>query len=92
MMKANIVVRSLLGMTLLCGGIVLAQKPVQNVGAHKHPNLAAAQRLCEQAFQKISAAQEANEFDMAGHAKKAKDLLEQANQELKQAAEAANRK
>jgi hypothetical protein len=36
------------------------------------------------------AAQTANEFDMAGHAAKAKELLDQANNELKQAAEAAN--
>jgi len=91
MMRANVVLRSLLGVTLLCGSIVLAQKPVQNVSSHRHPNLAAAQRLAEQAFQKIVAAQQANEFDMGGHAQKAKDLLEQANQELKQAAEAANR-
>ncbi len=91
-MKANVVLRSLLGVTLLCSSLAFAQgKPVRNVGAKKHPNLAAAQRLTEQAFQKISAAQEANEFDMDGHAKKAKDLLDEANRELKAAAEAANR-
>jgi hypothetical protein len=57
----------------------------------RHPNLAAAQRLTEQAYNKVSAAQVANEFDMDGHAQKAKDLLDQANRELKAAAEAANR-
>jgi F0F1-type ATP synthase membrane subunit b/b' len=67
-----------------------AAEPVHNVGAKRHPNLAAAQRLTDQAFQKITAAQQANEFDMDGHAAKAKDLLDQANRELKQAAEAAN--
>jgi len=36
------------------------------------------------------AAQGANEFDMQGHAAKAKDLLNQANTELKAAAQAAN--
>jgi hypothetical protein len=50
----------------------------------------AAQRLVDQAFSKITAAQQANEFDMDGHAAKSKELLEQANHELKQAAEAAN--
>lgn len=40
---------------------------------------------------KISAQQEANEFDVGGHAKKAKTLLDEANSELKMAAEAANR-
>jgi hypothetical protein len=69
---------------------MLAQKPVHNVSKSKHPNLAAAQRLVDQAFTRISDAQRANEWDMAGHAAKAKDLLDQANKELKLAAEAAN--
>jgi hypothetical protein len=80
---------SLTGAALLISGTVLAA-PVQNVSGKRHPNLAAAQRLTDQAFNKISAAQQANEFDMEGHAAKAKDLLDQANRELKQAAEAAN--
>ena len=69
---------------------VLAAPPVDNVSHHKHPNLAAAQRLVTDAYEKISAAQRANEFDMGGHAQKAKELLDQVNRELKQAAEAAN--
>jgi len=88
----------LLGMTIAPGMLNAAgpapapvqKKPVQNVSPRKHPNLAAAQRLTAQAYQKITAAQQANEFDLAGHAQKAKDLLDQANQELKQAAEASN--
>jgi hypothetical protein len=71
--------------------VLLAQKPAQNVSPKRHPNLAAAQRLSEQAFQRITAAQQANEWDMNGHAAKAKELLEQANNELRQAATAANR-
>lgn len=67
------------------------REPVDNTSGKKHPNLNAAQRLAQQAFTKITAAQQANEFDMQGHAAKAKDLLDQANRELKQAAEAANR-
>ncbi len=77
--------------SLFCGGILLAQKPPRNVSPRRHPNMAAAQRFLDQAFQKITAAQEANEFDMNGHAAKAKELLEQADKELKQAAEAANK-
>jgi len=74
------------------GSLATAQKPpAENVSKGKHPNLAAAQRLTAQAFQKITTAQEDNEFDMQGHAKKAKDLLDQANNELKQAAGAANK-
>jgi hypothetical protein len=67
-------------------------QPKRNVSAARHPNIAAAQRLSQQAYEKIVAAQQANEFDMRGHAQKAKELLEQVNQELKAAAEAANRK
>jgi hypothetical protein len=81
----------MLALALLAGVIAVAQKPVENVSKGRHPNLAAAQRLSQQAFEKITAAQQANEWDMQGHAKKAKDLLDQVNQELKLAAGAANK-
>jgi hypothetical protein len=68
-----------------------AAQPADNVSAKRHPNIAAAQHLVTQAYEKISAAQQANEFDMDGHAAKAKDLLDQVNRELKMAAEAANK-
>jgi hypothetical protein len=90
MTKSKLVWRSALGAVLLCGGLAVAQMPERDVNGHRHPNLAAAQRFCDQAFNKISAAQTANEFDMNGHAAKAKELLEQAGHELKLAAEAAN--
>ncbi|HTP67524.1 MAG TPA: hypothetical protein VMJ35_01340 [Dongiaceae bacterium] len=80
-----------LGVALVCAGLALAQRPVDNVSGKKHPNLAAAQRLSTEAYEKITAAQQANEWDMNGHAAKAKDLLEQVNRELKEAAEAANK-
>ncbi len=86
------VLTSVVGSALLLGGAALAQRPKENVSPGRHPNLAAAQRLCRQAWEKVQAAQEANEWDMAGHAKKAKDLLDQASEELKAAAEAANRR
>ena len=85
------VVTPIVASLLLIGGIAIAQPPAQNVSKGKHPNLAAAQRLSTQAYEKITAAQEANEWDMQGHAKKAKELLEQVNNELKQAAQAANK-
>lgn len=81
-----------LGIVWLVGSVVMAQGPARNVSAARHPNLAAAQRLSHQAYEKIIAAQQANEWDMQGHAQKAKDLLDQANNELKMAAGAANRK
>jgi len=77
---------------LLLGAVALAQPPKRNVSGARHPNIAAAQRLSRQAWQKVVDAQQANEWDMAGHAQKAKELLDQANNELKLAAEAANRK
>ncbi len=75
---------------LLLSPVAAAQKPAHNVSSKKHPNLAAAQRHSERAYEKIIAAQKANEWDMQGHAQRAKELLEQVNNELKQAAEAAN--
>jgi hypothetical protein len=77
-------------MTAALASAAYAKGPVQNVSAKKHPNIAAAQRLAKQAWDKIVAAQKANEYDMEGHAQKAKDLLDQVNAELKLAAEAAN--
>ena len=80
-----------LGAALVGGGMAVAQKPVEDISGKRHPNLAAAQRFSQQAWEKITAAQQANEWDMQGHAAKAKDLLDQANKELKLAAEAANK-
>ena len=77
-------------LVILVSGLAIAQ-PKQNVSGARHPNIAAAQRLSHQAWEKVVAAQEANEWDMQGHAQKAKELLDQANNELKLAAQAANR-
>jgi hypothetical protein len=82
---------ALLGSLLLIGSVALAQRPVRNVSRARHPNLAAAQRLSRQAWQRVVDAQQANEWDMQGHAQKAKELLDQANNELKMAAQAANK-
>jgi len=75
---------------LALAGAAFAARPARNVSSERHPNIAAAQRLCAQAFDKITAAQQANEWDMNGHAKRAKELLVQVNDELKQAALTAN--
>ncbi len=74
---------------LTLGVTLVAQNPGVDVG-RRHPNLNAAQRLIEQALARVSTAQGANEFDMDGHAAKAKSLLDQADAEIKLAAEAAN--
>jgi hypothetical protein len=91
-MMRNRVRAAFFGALLLLGTVATAQRPVRNVSPARHPNIAAAQRLCQQAWERITAAQQANEFDMQGHAQKAKELLEQVNRELKEAAEAANRR
>jgi hypothetical protein len=90
MMKTR-VYATVLGALLTVGAVALAQAPKKNISAARHPNLAAAQTACQRAYEKIVAAQQANEWDMQGHAQKAKDLLEQADNELKEAAQAANR-
>lgn len=91
MMKSKLALSTFLGAALVCSGIAIAQKPVEDVSGRRHPNIAAAQRLSQQAWEKVSAAQQANEWDMDGHAAKAKDLLDQANKELKFAAVDANK-
>jgi hypothetical protein len=75
---------------LILGACASDRRPVRNVNAARHPNIAAAQDLCQRAFDKIAAAQNANEWDMNGHAQRAKELLVQVNDELKLAAESAN--
>ncbi|HEV8494362.1 MAG TPA: hypothetical protein VGR76_18930 [Candidatus Angelobacter sp.] len=75
---------------VLGSGISWAQ-PVVDISAKRHPNLAAAQQMSRSAWDKVVAAQKANEWDLSGHASKAKDLLDQVNKELKLAAEAANK-
>jgi hypothetical protein len=90
MLKTRILA-AVFGSLLVIGGAAIAQPPKKNVSAARHPNLAAAQRLSQQAYEKIVAAQQANEWDMQGHAQKAKELLDEVNKELKQAAQAANR-
>jgi len=57
-----------------------------------HPNLQAADKALTTAWEKITAAQKANEFDLDGHAAKAKDAIKLAMDELKLAAETANAK
>jgi len=77
---------------VLAGDALFADPPVRDINPARHPNLAAAQRLSRQAWERITAAQAANEWDLGGHAQKAKELLDQVNLELKAAAETANRK
>ena len=82
---------AILASGLIAGGVAIAQAPKQNVSKGLHPHLAAAQRQSLAAYNSIVAAQEANEWDLAGHAQKAKNLLDQVNSELKLAAQQSNK-
>ncbi|MGB6449296.1 MAG: hypothetical protein WBE92_00935 [Steroidobacteraceae bacterium] len=86
----KLAVAGLIAVAVFAGSAILADPPVQDISAARHPNLAAAQHLVHQAWERISAAQAANEGDMGGHAQRAKDLLDQVNAELKAAAQTAN--
>lgn len=78
-----------LGAALITGASA-DDRPRVNTSPRRHPHINAAQELSKQAFERVTAAQQANEWDLQGHAAKAKELLEQANAELKLAAEASN--
>lgn len=71
---------------------VSAQMPMRNIDPQRHGNLAAAQNLVVQAFERLSDAQVANDYQLGGHVGRAKELLRQANEEIKLAAETANRR
>jgi hypothetical protein len=88
----NRIALAFLGFSLVFTGTTIAQGPPErNIDPHRHPVLADAQRLIDQAYNRVSDAQRANEWDMRGHAARAKALLEQASRELKIAALADNR-
>jgi hypothetical protein len=76
------------GLALFVAGVAAGQ----GVNPRRNPNIFEAQRYCHMAIDKIVAAQQANEYDMQGHAENAKNLLQQAIGELKAAADAANRR
>jgi hypothetical protein len=67
-----------------------AQPPEQDISSFRHGNLAAAQQLVAQAFDRMTAAQQANEYQLGGHAGRAKELLREASEEMKLAAIQAN--
>ena len=82
----------LCALLLVVAGVVFAAQPppARNVNPRRHPHIAAAQQAARRAFNQIVEAQRANEWDMEGHAQKAKELLDQVNNELKRAAGEAN--
>jgi len=92
LMKLNktLIVGAALCTALVCSGATVLQAPVVDIDHHKHSNLANAQKSIVDAYRSIEKAQQANEERLGGHAQKAKDLLTQADAELKLAANVAN--
>ena len=89
-MKSSLI--RILVISLVVVGIVATGIAVNAVDVGpRHGNLRAAQQFIERAINKISAAQVANEYDLGGHAARAKELLDQAYDEIKLAAQAANK-
>jgi hypothetical protein len=89
MIKKTRIFLALLSGMLFCVA-TLAQKPVVDIDQSRHPNLYDAQRHVVAASEAVVRAQNDNKDDLGGHAEKARQLLVQANQELKAAAAAAN--
>jgi hypothetical protein len=71
------------------GGVIFAQQPPVNVG-ERHGNMRAAQQLIRQAWDKVDEAQKDNNYNLGGHAGRAKELLFQASEEIRLSADAAN--
>jgi hypothetical protein len=69
--------------------VVYMQAPVVNIG-NRHGNLRNAQANIVDAYQRIDRAQAANDGRLGGHAQRAKELLIQADIELRLAANVAN--
>lgn len=73
-------------------GIILGLSGGLLAATDRHPNLTAATIDLNNAKGKLSAAQTANEFDLGGHAAKAKTLIDSALDEVRQAREAADKR
>lgn len=91
-MNRRIAVRLAACATACIAVVAVAQMPVRNIDPQRHGNLAAAQDLIVQAFNRISDAQVDNRYELGGHPARAKELLRQAAEELRLAADAANRR
>jgi len=74
-----IIVAAMLGLLVSC----------MSMPTERHPNLVAAQEDVQRAITKISEAQKANDFDLGGHAAKARELLNQAMAQIRLAERSA---
>ena len=84
-MKRRLLLSTFAFVALNCA-LASAQAPQADIDPNAHGNLAAAQQSVIQAFNHISDAQRANDSHLGGHAGRAKQLLLQANDELRASA------
>jgi len=89
MKKKKLFIAGALATVLSFAGVVYAQAPVVNIGT-RHGNLRAAQGYIVQAYQRLDRAQVANQDQLGGHAQRAKELLTEADMEIRLAANVAN--
>ncbi len=91
-MKTRNIIVTLASTAVLCAMAFsqAVQVPYVNIDRYRHGNLAAAQNNIVQAFNLISTAQRDNGDRLGGHAGRAKQLLSEANVELRLAADVAN--
>jgi hypothetical protein len=91
MNKKSIYLVAALAVGLILMGVAYAQRPETDIDPHRHSNLAEAQHHVVEAYNKTVEAQKSNNDELGGHAEKAIALLDEANHELKRAAEYADR-
>lgn len=82
----------ILSAVLACPGVLAAQQPTVDIDTDGHGNLSSAQEYVSMAWQRIDRAQKVNNYDMGGHAARAKELLEQADAEIRAAADVLDAK
>ena len=89
-MNKTLIFGAALSAAFLFGNIAMAQDaPRVNIG-ERHGNLRNAQENIVAAYDYVSNAQAANEDQLGGHAARAKELLREADHELRMAANVAN--
>lgn len=89
-MKTKLLRGSALAALLIFAGVAVAQRPVENIDAHRHPHLASSQHHLAAAWQEAETARTDNRNELGGHAEKALEHMVAADRELKEAAEYGN--
>jgi hypothetical protein len=86
----NMILLAALGAAVAVTGCATAQqRPPVDIG-DRHGNLRQAQELIQQAYGLVNRAQADNDSQLNGHAARAKELLSEASEELRLAANVSN--